>query len=1047
MHKFYLPYLLVLLCGAVTAQIVPSQHPHPHSTNVNDYRPEVGPAGISKCATVEVDAWRRNNNPNLPSIDAFEAWFAPRVRAKRAELRNSTAASRNVIIIPVVVHVLHNGEPIGTAPNITDAQAISQVTVMDEDFRRKVGTRGFNNDAVGADLEIEFRMAQTDPNGNPTTGVNHVNINQDGATRDNLENTIKPATIWDPNQYLNMWCVKFAAPDDNLLGYAQFPESSGLDGMPAGAQGATTDGVVMRFQSFGTSDLDDGTFILDAPYDLGRTATHEVGHWIGLRHIWGDGAGCNLGAGAPGCSCTADDFCADTPNSDNANYRCPLDKTSDCDNNPLTPATSDMVRNYMDYSNDDCMNIFTQDQKARALTVMDVSPRRKELKTSIAHLPPAPYITLASEVGRVTEGSSCGTTDVEVTFNISQASTTPTTVNLSVDAANSTATTDDYQLSPNSFVFPANTTTEQTFTFQLDADFVDEDTETLVLNFTTSGGGLSVPNRTTYTLTIEDDDHGPLVNGLAPASVAFTAGEFASWTGFTSTGSAVQFAHDATGAATSGMTGEVAYVSLVAGGAYAYNQVVESNCTFHAPAFDATGWKNLEVQFTYTVDGELDGGVYYDYGEVVYSVDGSNWISAGTPLAQPVGSPQTTPATTTVSLGERAANQSDLRVGIRWVNDGLVGQARPIAFDNFTLRGDQPTPAAVATEVNTTNQDERRLGPNQTVHFYDPATGNVMATLQNNSAHDYGCTSVYIDRSSSSAGAATTPFWNNDPANALISKSFRVVPTTDHPNGNITTTLYFTDAEIQNWMTATGQSMANIELVKVKGQGVDAVNADNGGTAQVEIAGGTLAAYNGSGWQLTGTTATGFSGFAAGVAGAVLPVELTALTARTERSGIRVAWTTATELNNDYFTVEHSPDGVVFRALGTVRGAGTTETPQDYAHLDHAPTTGTNYYRLRQTDFDGTTTTSAVVSARWVATDGAVAVTPNPATDAVVVRLDAALEEANLRLVNALGQPLEVRFRGSGAVRHLDVSELAAGMYTLEVRQETTLRTVRLVKR
>ena len=439
--------------------------------------------------------------------------------------------------------------------------------------------------------------------------------------------------------------------------------------------------------------------------------------------------------------------------------------------------------------------------------------------------------------------------------------------------------------------------------------------------------------------------------------------------------------------------------------------------------------------------------MYYDYGELVFSVDGSNWISAGTPLAQNVGSAQTTPATVTIPLGERAENQQNLRVGIRWVNDGLVGQARPIAFDNFTLRGDKPVPAAVATEVNTANQDQRALGPNETVHFYDPATGDVMATLQNNSSHDYGCTSVYIDRSTTSTGAATNAFWNDDAANALISKTFMVEPTNDNASGNITTTLYFTDAEIQNWMTSTGQSMASIELIKVKNQRVDEVDADNGGTATVEIVGAALTAYDGDKWQLTATTTTGFSGFAAGVAGAVLPVELTDLTAGSEREGIRVAWTTATELNNDYFTVEHSTDGRTFREIGTVRGAGTTETPQEYALLHREPTTGSNYYRLRQTDYDGTTTTSETVSARWISTDGAVMATPNPAHGNVTVTLDEGLEQANLRLVNALGQRVEIDILGNGGVRNLDVSSLAAGIYTLEARAGANVRTLRLVKR
>ena len=101
--------------------------------------------------------------------------------------------------VPVVVHVIHSGQPVGTAPNITDAQVISQITVMNNDFRRLAGPPGFNTTAVGADTMIQFALAQQDPDGNPTNGINRVNLCQPSWSMASTNSTVKPQTQWDPN--------------------------------------------------------------------------------------------------------------------------------------------------------------------------------------------------------------------------------------------------------------------------------------------------------------------------------------------------------------------------------------------------------------------------------------------------------------------------------------------------------------------------------------------------------------------------------------------------------------------------------------------------------------------------------------------------------------------------------------------------------------------------------------------------------------------------------------------------------------------------------
>lgn len=264
--------------------------------------------------------------------------------------------------IPVVVHVVHNGEPVGVGPNISAEQVQSQIEVLNEDFRKKKGTNGANDN--GVDTQIEFFLATTDPSGKTLAepGIHRydggLNIWPTGFFT-SVDSRLKPATIWDPMRYFNIWTVNFGGfVGRNLLGYAQFPSNSGLPGLEINGGEANTDGVVIGYQYFGSKEK--GNFPeLNATYNLGRTCTHEVGHWLGLRHIWGDSD-----------DCAVDDYCDDTPNSQEPNYTCVPN---------VSCGSNDMIENYMDYTDDQCMNLFTQDQKERMIQVLENSPRRNTL--------------------------------------------------------------------------------------------------------------------------------------------------------------------------------------------------------------------------------------------------------------------------------------------------------------------------------------------------------------------------------------------------------------------------------------------------------------------------------------------------------------------------------------------------------------------------------------------------------------------------------------------------------------------------------------------
>ena len=254
------------------------------------------------CATMQVDSARRASYAFSESLDQFEDWLQVQILAYKNSSTGFSMGGGATFTIPVIVHVIHDGEAVGVGDNLSQAQVNSQIDVLNEDFRRLFGTPGYNTDPDGADSQIEFCLAVVDEFGTPLAepGINRVNRNSAGFsappyTTGYIDGTIKPATYWDPDQYFNVWTCDISG---SILGYAQFPETD-LGGMSCASQPASTDGVVCLSYAFGRTGT--ATF----PFDGGRTMTHEVGHYLGLRHIWGDGG------------CGVDDYCSDTPD-----FRC-----------------------------------------------------------------------------------------------------------------------------------------------------------------------------------------------------------------------------------------------------------------------------------------------------------------------------------------------------------------------------------------------------------------------------------------------------------------------------------------------------------------------------------------------------------------------------------------------------------------------------------------------------------------------------------------------------------------------------------------------------
>ncbi len=334
--------------------------------------------GIVRCVSSEYEEYLQEIDPKRLTEEQFEQWIAPKVEEIKEKmlLRRDGQNTSAVVTIPVVIHIVHSGQVVSNnGRNITDARAISQITVLNQDFRKMLGTPGHNTNPIGADVEIEFCLAAKDPDGNATNGINRINLGNTQWSYSNVQSILKPQTQWDPTKYLNLWVCQFGGDLSGVLGFAQFPSGSGLPGL-SGPFTANTDGVVIDWRAFGSADYAGGNYYQEI--NKGRTTTHEVGHFLGLRHIWGD-----AGNQEDGVDCSGTDYCADTPNAGWENYDCifPYDSC------PTDPG-NDMTENYMDYTNDECMNIFTIDQKARMMAVIQNSPRRSTLVTSTACQPP-----------------------------------------------------------------------------------------------------------------------------------------------------------------------------------------------------------------------------------------------------------------------------------------------------------------------------------------------------------------------------------------------------------------------------------------------------------------------------------------------------------------------------------------------------------------------------------------------------------------------------------------------------------------------------------
>lgn len=357
------------------------------------------------CGTLLHHDYLKETRPNYENdLNQYNQLIEKYLQDNAADLNVSKTNNTSAIVtIPVVVHVIYrvSGE------NISDAQAASQVQVLNDDFAKlntdasKVTQPTFSTVAAGSN--IRFCLAQRDPNGNPTTGITHKLTSVTAfSTDDKVKFTAQGGEdAWDVTKYVNIWVCNLG---NSLLGYGEFPTSSL----------SNTWGLVIHYKYTGKN----GSAV--APYNLGRTGTHEFGHCFNLYHIWGDDNG----------ACTGSDQCSDTPNQAGEHYGCYTAgsiQTDAC--SPSSPGV--MWMNYMDYTDDACMYMFTAQQCARMEAIVN-NPPWNVLQTSLGC---TPVSALDAGIGSIIEpinGSSTCNNNItpKITLN-NYGSTTLTSATIS----------------------------------------------------------------------------------------------------------------------------------------------------------------------------------------------------------------------------------------------------------------------------------------------------------------------------------------------------------------------------------------------------------------------------------------------------------------------------------------------------------------------------------------------------------------------------------------------------------------------------------------
>ena len=630
------------------------------------------------------------------------------------------------------------------------------------------------------------------------------------------------------------------------------------------------------------------------------------------------------------------------------------------------------------------------------------------LFTAVVPISTTPDISFATSSAAATElttsTSGCRSyTDYSVNMQIANAPTGDANVTVAIQLAPPPTAKQgmDYEFTTNGnftspsddIVFTNGSTASKTISIRIYDDMEVEGAQTFTLIYSISGttNAQAGSSNQTYTFTINDNDSAPTAASSANYTVATYDINSSATSPFQGGNKKArsQYIITASELSAAGLVGNRQITAL------AWNVVTNSstaayagftismantatanlNSGFISPSLtqvysnnytvSATGWQTITFTTPFTWDGTSNILIQtcFDNGNTTSAID----VLQGT--AEPLGAGTRATAINATNGGPSAGCS---------LTGGGISDSRP------QFRFTQVVPQTpIESALNAIRSFY--LGPNADVYLYSAADGELIGRIQNQSSHDYGCTSIEIVR----AGTGISQFWNTNIPNYLMNKAFRIIPTINNPSGQYTITLYLSSTEVTGWQTATGQSWANIQLIKLPSliNNVTPLTPEPDGPGTVQVVTPTLGTL-GTNYSISYPFSNGFSSFGAGIPASqgVLPIELLSFTGKLQNENVKLNWSTSFEQNNKGFEIERSLDGINFRKIGFVAGAGNSNSTRNYSFTDPQRAVEFNYYRLKLVDIDNTFDYSDVVLVKNAFGKQDVYMAGNPITNSINIQ-------------------------------------------------------------
>ncbi len=623
-------------------------------------------------------------------------------------------------------------------------------------------------------------------------------------------------------------------------------------------------------------------------------------------------------------------------------------------------------------------------------------------------------------------------------------------VNVVIDAAPSqpaivtfntsgTATSgSDYTITPASVTLNSGTLS-QPVTVRVFADNNFEGTETIQLSYSiNASGGNAVADNYNQLCDFVIYDNDQVITPLQTDVVLLTEGfgsiatpgpTSGTWT-IASTGSTNVWTYSANGGA--GTSGGAAHITNnVTTNPLAYTNTAQATSRLRSPLINATAITgtsdSLKLFLTYKCNGELSGGIYYDFGRLQYSLNGTTFSNIpGTTVLQGV----TTGTNLTVNLPASLKGQQ-FYVAFYWENDNSVGTNPPFTLDTMAVFVKGVKVESTAASTNNVYVTGIQQAPVQST-----ADGELITTVRNMT--NIGCITATV----AAAGTGRQPATINGVSAFRSDKVIQITPDNAYA-GNYRATIYFTAAEVAIWGAAT----PNLNILKVADS--DPLGASISGTVVAPVTVDDQLATRGF-ISYTGDF-TGFSKFMlTDRSPTPLPVHDLQFTAKAESESILLNWTTKAEINTKNYIIERSMDATQFAAIGTVTARGNSNQLSQYNYVDYNVDKGTwYYYRLRQVDIDGIERLSEIRKARIEGGRNKIILQPNPASASVRIILPFKHNAGNIQFTDASGKMVLTQAINNtlNGVYVINIDNLAAGVYYVKVIADGQTYLEKLVKK